>query len=61
MFISLMSSRTKGFKKWSDKHRPSNDDEAATIALVGTPLSDDDAPQETPHRPWIIPGVGGAF
>ncbi len=61
MFISLMSSRAKGFKKWSDNHRPSNDDEAAPIALAGTPLNNNDAPQDTPHRPWVIPGVRGAF
>jgi hypothetical protein len=61
MFISLTSSRTKGFKKWSDNHPPSNDDEAAPIALAGLPLNNDDAPQKLPHRPWIIPGVGGRF
>jgi hypothetical protein len=61
MFISLTSSRTKGFKKWSDNHRPSNDDDAAPIGPSGIPSSDSDAPRETPHRPWVIPGVGGAF
>jgi hypothetical protein len=61
MFISLASSRAKGFKKWLDHHRPSNDAEGAPIGLTGIPSSDNDAPQEPPHRPWIIPGVGGAF
>jgi hypothetical protein len=69
MFISLIASRSDGFKKWTDNYRPSNDDEgpgeATPIALAGTTFGttfrDNDAPQEPPHRPWVIPGVGGAF
>jgi hypothetical protein len=65
MYISLASSRANGFIKWSQNHPPgSNDDDspggATPIALVEPP-SDCDAPTDLPHRPWIVPGVGGSF
>jgi hypothetical protein len=64
MYISLENSRVKGFKKWANTHRPSNDDVepggATPIAVRELP-SDRDAPADLPHRPWGVPGVGGAF
>jgi hypothetical protein len=65
MDISLASSRMNGFKKWSDDHPASgNDDDnpggATPIALVKPP-SDRDVPRDLLHRPWGIPGVGGSF
>lgn len=61
MFISLTFSRTTGFKRWSNNHPPSNENEAAPIVRVGAVTSSNAAPQDPPHRPWAIPGVGGAF
>jgi hypothetical protein len=63
MNISLASSRMNGFKKWSSDHPPSSNDDdnpggATPIALV-EPASDE--PEDRPHRPWGIPGVGGSF
>jgi len=67
MYISLSDSRIAGFLKWSAVHQPDNDDDddddsggATPIALVRPP-PDRDAPDDQPHRPWAIPGVGGAF
>ena len=65
MYISLTNSRPVGFRKWSEAHRADNDDDdnpggAKPVALT-EPSLDPDAPGELPHRPWGIPGVGGAF
>ena len=66
MHISLASSRLNGFKKWSNDHpRRSNDDDipgGATPIAVLEPHSDGNAPEDPQqHRPWGVPGVGGAF
>jgi len=66
MYISLTSSRTNGFKKWSDNHRPSNDDDqpgGATPIAVAPPLPHGgwDATQEESHPPWLVPGTGTSF
>jgi hypothetical protein len=64
MYISLTDSRTNGFKSWSSGHPASNDDDnpgGATPIAMAEPPSDREAPQEPPHRPWGIPGVGGSF
>jgi hypothetical protein len=64
MNISLASSRLNGFKKWSISHLPnSNDDDrpgGATPIALREP-SARVAPEDRAHRPWVIPGVGGAF
>jgi hypothetical protein len=64
MYISLADSRTNGFRNWSKDHPASNDDDnpggATPIAIVETP-ADRGALEELRHRPWGIPGVGGAF
>ena len=64
VYISLASSRMNSFKKWSVDRSPSNDDDdpgGATPIALPKPHSDRDAPADLPHRPWVIPGVGGAF
>jgi hypothetical protein len=65
MYISLTSSQTAGFKKWSDRFQPSNDDDTpggATPIAVIQPSRDGGEPRgETMHRPWLVPGVGGSF
>lgn len=64
MHISLISSRLNGFKKWSDDHPANgNDDDSggATPIALAVPSGDNGAAEEPPHRPWVIPGVGGAF
>jgi hypothetical protein len=61
MYISLTNS---GFNKWSEDHRPSNDNDdnsgGATPIAIREPSSYEER-QEPPHHPWIIPGVGSAF
>jgi hypothetical protein len=64
MYISLNDSRTNGFRNWSKDHPASNDDDnpgGATPIAIAELLPDREAPEELPHRPWGIPGVGGAF
>jgi hypothetical protein len=62
MHISLTNG---GFNDRSKGHRSSNDNDdntgGATPIAVREPSSDGDGPEEAPHRPWRIPGVGGAF
>jgi hypothetical protein len=58
MFISLINSRSNGFKKWSDRHLPAgkeaNQPGSATSSspLAGPPISD---PEEMTH-PDELPG-----
>ena len=66
MYISLTNSRTQVLKKWSDAHRPGNDDDdnsggATPIALTEPPCEDREARKELPHQPWLVPGVGTSF
>jgi hypothetical protein len=65
MYISLTSSQTAGFKKWSDQLQSSNDDDvpggATPIAVIRPALDDREAIGEPPYRPWLVPGVGGSF
>jgi hypothetical protein len=67
MFISLETSRTSGFLKWCDSHKPaSNDDDApggGKPIAVRPPVLDQTmiVPPEQPYRPWQMPGVGTAF
>jgi hypothetical protein len=65
MYISLTNGRTQGWKKWSDAHRPDNDDDdnsggARPIALTEPPCDDREAIR-APHQPWLVPGVGTSF
>jgi hypothetical protein len=65
MDIALASRRLNGFKRWSKDHSPScNDDDSpggATPVTLAMPLPGPDADDDPAHRPWAIPGVGGAF
>jgi hypothetical protein len=62
MRISLTDS---GFNKGPKDHRSSNDNDddagGATPIAIREPFSDGVGPEEAAHRPWRIPGVGGAF
>jgi hypothetical protein len=68
MYISLAESRAKGFRRWSDAHPPSgNDNESAVVrldALASLGLDTEYAvmmPPQGPRDPWLVPGVGNAF
>lgn len=54
MQISLTSSQSNGFKKWSDAQRPGNDDDSlgdTTPIPVNEPPADDrEAVQEPPEQ-----------
>jgi hypothetical protein len=57
VFISLVNSRSNGFKKWSDRHLPGGNEAnqpggATSIAIDGAPISD---PEELIH-PGELPG-----
>ena len=68
MYISLIEGRAKGFRRWSDAHRPaSNDDadgvarvDALAVAAMGSGYAAMTAP-EGPRAPWLVPGVGNTF
>jgi hypothetical protein len=58
-----MNSGTSGFRKWADAHDPkivgarAVAGEAAVISAA-EPQQPVTAPQEPPHRPWLVPGTG---
>lgn len=58
-----MNSRTSGFRKWADAHdskiavAPTKADDAAVISVTD-PDQPVTAPEEQPHRPWLVPGAG---
>jgi hypothetical protein len=62
MYISPINSN---FSKWSKRRGPSNDNYdntgGATPIAIREPSFYGEGLEETPHRPWSIPGVGGAF
>jgi hypothetical protein len=68
MYISLMESRAKGFRRWSSAHRlHSNEDahgvpraDALAIAALGSKHAVM-TPPEGPRAPWLVPGVGNTF
>jgi len=63
MHISPTNNRC--FKKWSKDYRSTNDNDdnsgGATPIAVRKPTSAEEGLEEAVHRPWRIPGVGGAF
>lgn len=66
MYISLNNSRANGFKKWSDAHRPGNDDDdnsggATPIAITEPPSGEGEEIREPSHRPWMVPGAGSSL
>jgi len=58
--ISLASSRTRGFKKWSNPYKQTID--PAEQSTVIPRYRDSDvvvhAIAERPRGPWLVPGVG---
>jgi hypothetical protein len=61
MYISL-ANHIRDLQGWPVAHRPGNDDDdsggATPIAVAEPPTDDRDAMEESPHRPWLVPGVG---
>ena len=61
MYIPPRDSCAKGFKKWSDAHQPEiNNDVCAGggYGVVATDPDLDNRVMTSPHRPWLVPGVG---
>lgn len=60
-----ISPTNSGFNNRSKVHRPSNDNDdnagGATPIALQEPSSDGEELEKATHRPWRIPGVGGAF
>ena len=65
MGVFLASGGVNGFKNWSKDHLPSSNDDdqpgGATPLAIKAPLPNREALDDVQHRPWIVPGVGGAF
>ena len=64
MYISLMNSLSRGFRKWSDAHQDRNDDEdgvGTAIPVADSPVDDLMGTPEQPHQPWLVPGAGSSF
>jgi hypothetical protein len=64
--ISLASSRTYGFKKWSDAHKPIIYPTDSVDRNNVTPRNRDAdvvafAVAERPRGPWFVPGVGSSI
>jgi hypothetical protein len=59
-----INSRMSGFRKWSEAHQPKAIDEARTGANQGGVIAaagvdhGGTTPDQQPHRPWLVPGVG---
>ena len=53
MYISLANSSTNGFEKWSDTHRPSDDDdrrELVPVTITEPPRDDREVIEEPPQH-----------
>ncbi len=68
MYISLAESCAKGFRRWSDAHQSSGNDNESDVARRDAPacaaLDTEDVvmtPPEGPSAPWLVPGVGNTF
>ena len=63
--MHIAPTNNRGFKTWSKDHRATNDNDdnsgGATPIAVRKPSSAEEGLEEVVHRPWRIPGVGGAF
>ena len=63
MAISINSS-TSGFRKWSEAQELRKLDDTRGEAVVAGGIANPDAgqevmtPDQTPHRPWLVPGAG---
>jgi hypothetical protein len=68
MYISLAGTRAMGFRRWSEAHQPSENDNEIDVArldsLAGADLGIENtvtAPPTAPCAPWLVPGVGNTF
>jgi hypothetical protein len=68
MYISLAESRATRFRRWSDAHQPSENDNEIDVARLDSLAGADSgientvtAPPEGPRAPWLVPGVGNTF
>lgn len=68
MYISLIESRAKGFRRWSGAQRPHSNDDADVIARVDALAVAASGggyavmtPPDRPRAPWLVPGVGNTF
>ena len=68
MYISLAESLAKGFRRWSDAHLPSGNDNESEVARLDALATADLGigyavmmPPAGPRDPWLVPGVGNAF
>ena len=65
MYISLKHSRTNGFRPWPSDHGPGSNDnpepDGAVPIAIGEPPSEDRDMHGPAHRPWVVPGIGGAI
>ena len=63
--MHISPTNNRGFKKWSKDYRSTNDNDdnsgGATPIAVRKPSSAEEGLEQIVHRPWRIPGVGGAF
>jgi hypothetical protein len=63
MAISINSS-TSGFRKWSEAQEQRKLDDTRGEAALAGGIANPDAgqavmtPDQTPHRPWLVPGAG---
>jgi hypothetical protein len=63
MAISVNSS-TSGFRKWSEAQELRKLDDNRGEAVLGDGVARPDVgqevmtPDQTPHRPWLVPGAG---
>ncbi len=68
MYISLAESCAKGFRRWSDAHQPSGNDNEGDVARLDALSCVDSGieyavmtPPDAPHAPWLVPGIGNTF
>ena len=66
MYISLSDNTTNDFRKWTDAHRPTNEDddspgETSPTNITEPPADDRTQIEEPSHQPWAVPGAGSSF
>jgi len=69
MYISFAESRARGFKRWSDAHRPAGNDNddgdvpsAVAVSITQAALNYTALTStQRPPDPWRVPGVAHAL
>jgi hypothetical protein len=68
MYISLAGTRAMGFRRWSESHQPSENDNEIDVPRVDSLARADlgientvTAPPEERRAPWLVPGMGNTF